>query len=575
LKVEQEPGKWNIYYVTPEGYGQWCFDQPVDEVGNWHIYADEFGEEGNKYSLCRVSIEGQRTDTAGKKDRIFLALVSFGGADLIKIKEGGKWRVYHVNAQGEKHHTTGFVKEIFDWKIAANGACFVEVGELKGKRRLYDVTAQGKIRGMSFEEKKEVFLANGRVALLLKVRQSNDKWNFYYISPEGNGRWCLDKPLDNVEDWYISAREAGEKGDKYQICSVTIEGERKDKTGNMDEVSLELISAGGVSLAKIKESGKWRVYHVTAQGQRNDITGEVDSLPGREIGANGAAFVEVREGEKHRVYHVTARGKAIDVTGLVDKISDRKISKSGAGFVIVKDDKIKVYFVSSYGEKETVAENVDEILWAGFNAAEDCFTVYYRVGKNYHRRKISVYSQGEDGLTVKSLAELKPRMVRASHISHVTQNILTELSKQALAAYKNKKAGGVTGQEWTGILNLGQLVILGSDIRGLDVASDGNMYIPTGKKGTVGVISSNGDFFDLAIGDQSKSAQITKKSCSTDKYVVSNTDKGIGIQSGVDFKQWIPAVFEDIIVRETPEGCEIFGLNVGRISRILYYETTN
>ncbi|MCK5492140.1 MAG: hypothetical protein KAJ14_03410, partial [Candidatus Omnitrophica bacterium] len=236
---------------------------------------------------------------------------------------------------------------------------------------------------------------------------------------------------------------------------------------------------------------------------------------------------------------------------------------------------IKVYFVSSYGEKETVAENVDEILWAGFNAAEDCFTVYYRVGKNYHRRKISVYSQGEDGLTVKSLAELKPRMVRASHISHVTQNILTELSKQALAAYKNKKAGGVTGQEWTGILNLGQLVILGSDIRGLDVASDGNMYIPTGKKGTVGVISSNGDFFDLAIGDQSKSAQITKKSCSTDKYVVSNTDKGIGIQSGENFKKWIPAVFEDIIVRETPEGCEIFGLNVGRISRILYYETTN
>ncbi|MCK5493629.1 MAG: hypothetical protein KAJ14_11010, partial [Candidatus Omnitrophica bacterium] len=421
------------YYVTPEGYGQWCFDEPLDLVDKWDISLEEAGEEGNKYQVCRVVIKGQRKDESGNMDEVSFEQRSAGGADLAKIKEGGKWRVYHVTATGKKSNDiiegdkplfykinksgVGIIvvkkeNKINIWGVSPDGAkeglgteideTLLEIvwagfnseedyftmyyntgkglyfrkklrinfqkGEIEtAQKPVFQLQALEEIIPAGMTDKKEAVLADGRKALLLKVEQDSGKWNFYYITPEGNGRWCLDKPLDNVEDWYISAREAGEKGDKYQICSVTIEGQRKDKTGNMDEVSLELISAGGADLARIKERGEWRVYHVTTHGEINDVTGLVGRVPDWVIGGNGACFVEVREGDKYRVYHVTMQGASNDITGKVDlAFLNWKMGADGAGFVIVKDDKIKIYFVSSEGKKETVAENADEILWTGF-----------------------------------------------------------------------------------------------------------------------------------------------------------------------------------------------------------------
>ncbi|MCK5493926.1 MAG: hypothetical protein KAJ14_12515, partial [Candidatus Omnitrophica bacterium] len=104
-------------------------------------------------------------------------------------------------------------------------------------------------------------------------------------------------------------------------------------------------------------------------------------------------------------------------------------------------------------------------------------------------------------------------------------------------------------------------------------ASDGNMYIPTGKKGTIERIIQNGALVSLTVENGLESAQITKKSCPTDKYVIINTDKGIAIQTGIFTKKWISSADKDIIARDspTPEGCEMFALDdKGDFFNILY-----
>ncbi|MCK5590807.1 MAG: hypothetical protein KAI72_02515, partial [Candidatus Pacebacteria bacterium] len=405
FKVELDPGKWNFYYISPEGNGRWCFDEPVDSVTKWAISEKEFGAGGNKCQGCSVIIKSERTDIPGKKDEVLFEQISVGGAELVRIKENGKYQIYHVTAQGGRKDITGGVDGVRVWLISANGAGFVEVEEgsnsrvyhvtaqggskditglvdevpdwamdsngagyvevvKSGKRKVYPVTAQGDSKSITFKNIKEAGLADGNKGLLFKVEQEPGKWNFYYISPEGNGRWCLDEPLNEVIDWDIGAKivELGGEGYKYNICTVIIEGERKHSNGKTDEVSFKQISAGGAELVRIQENGKYQIYHVNAQGQKNDITGEVDSLPDWEISANGAVFVEVKEGEKHRVYHVTAQGQRKDITGLVDRVAEWKMGANGAGFVLVDEgDKWRLYHVTAQGEsKDIVIESKQE-----------------------------------------------------------------------------------------------------------------------------------------------------------------------------------------------------------------------
>ncbi|MCK5494535.1 MAG: hypothetical protein KAJ14_15605, partial [Candidatus Omnitrophica bacterium] len=278
------------------------------------------------------------------------------------------------------------------------------------------------------EDKREAVLADGRKALLFKIEQEPGKWNFYYISPEGNGRWCLDKPVDKVTVWDLEAEEREEEN-KQQIVRVLIKRQRKNR-GNKGEIYLEQINVGGAYLAMIREGSKWRVYHVSAQGERKDIAWAVDLVSRWKMSANGAGFVKVIEDGKGRVYHVTAQGEKNDITGEVNSDPSWKMGVNGAGCVIAKDDKIKIYFVSSEGEKETIAESVDEILWTGFSAQEDRFTVYYRINDDIYRRNVNI----SEGLSASGMGIAKTQSVcfQLQDVEQIIKNARIEEKKEKI-----------------------------------------------------------------------------------------------------------------------------------------------
>ncbi|MCK5491581.1 MAG: hypothetical protein KAJ14_00545, partial [Candidatus Omnitrophica bacterium] len=181
--------------------------------------------------------------------------------------------------------------------------------------------------------------------------------------------------------------------------------------------------------------------------------------------------------------------------------------------------------------------------------------------------------------------------------SAVTQNIITELSKQAWIAYQNKKAGGAAGQEWREITTPEQKARLGGDIRGLDVdPKSKNIRLPAVKSGVLWTIMfSSGKFFSAELRNDEAKKVFVIGSYSTEKYQVVHTNEGISITENhliqesaegevvkpdMQLMRWISQStsggFKDIIARDTLDGCEILGLDdQGTIINITYHKKLN
>ncbi|MCK5590716.1 MAG: hypothetical protein KAI72_02050, partial [Candidatus Pacebacteria bacterium] len=395
FKIEQEPVKWNVYYVTPEGNGRWCFDKPVDNVAKWDIFAKIVEEDGYKHQRCFVIIEGERTDTTGKKDKVSFSLISAGGADLAKIKEGDKYRVYHVTAQGEKHDITEEADDII-WKMNINGAAFVKVK--KGNQyKVYHVTARGEkhditglidvsdsdweksINATFFDDGVSYWKMSINGAGFVKVEEG-DKYRLYYVTAEGKGK-DITGLVNALSDWEMSPNGAGfakvKEGDKYRFYHVTERGKKQDITGLVNKVSDWKMNINGACCVKVQELVKkhvnLRVYHVTALGKKQDITALVNNDFDFIMSDTGAYFLKIKKAvirKKHhaidsRIDHITAQGKRTSVTGFVENIVDWQIGTNG-GFVEVEEElrgKRKVYHVTAQGETKGITfEDKKEVI---------------------------------------------------------------------------------------------------------------------------------------------------------------------------------------------------------------------